>query len=205
MPKTLLIAVTALALALVSTAWAPVAQACKCMMPTPQDARTAATVVFEGRVTDVKIVPGPAEGMGTKQATLKVVRTWKGSHADETLVVETAESSAACGIDFDKDTSYFVYAIKNEAGKLEAGSCGRTRPMEGASEDLAALGAGVTPVKVEPKPAPAKDAPKDKDVAPAPKSGGCASSASGSASMKSSLLFFPALGGLLAARRRRRR
>jgi hypothetical protein len=203
MPKPSLIAVTVLALALVSFAWAPVAQACKCMMPSPEDARDAAEAVFEGRVVKVDMVKGEADGMGTKRATLKVVRSWKGSNAAETLVVDTAESSAACGVDFDKDVSYFVYAIKNEKGELLAGSCGRTRPMEAASDDLAALGAGVTPVKVEPRVTSAQNASHEKDIAPAPKSGGCASNASASAGM-SALLFFPALGGLLVARRRRR-
>jgi hypothetical protein len=201
MPKTSLFAVTALALALASSAWVPVARACKCMMPTPQAARDASTAVFEGRVTEVKLVAGEAEGMGRKQATLKIVRTWKGSKADETLVVETPESSAACGIDFEKDTSYFVYATKDEAGKLQAGSCGRTRAMSQASDDLAAFGAGVTPVKVEPKePTPAPN----KNVAPAPKSGGCGGSASASSTAHGSLLFFPALASVFAARRRRR-
>jgi hypothetical protein len=67
-----------------------------------------------------------------------------------------------------------------------------------ASEDLAALGAGVTPVKVEPaKDTGAKTPPKTK-------SGGCATSGKASASASTASLFWlgaPALG--LSARRRR--
>jgi hypothetical protein len=175
----------------------PAAQACKCMFPTPQDAKTNATAVFEGRVSEIQHEEtSGAAGMGFNVVTLQLVRTWKGVENLETVQVRTNDSSAACGISFEKDKSYLVYAVQGERG-LEAHSCGRTAELSAASEDLATLGGGVTPVKVDP---PA--AAPEKQEPPKVKSGGCASSSKASASASLGLML-PAFGLVLAGRRRR--
>jgi MYXO-CTERM domain-containing protein len=174
------------------------ALACKCMMPTPESAKEHAAAVFEGQVTDIQDEPGSGpSGMGKKLVTLSLVRTWKGVEKDEVVKVRTADSSAACGIDFEKGKSFLVYASQGESG-LEAGSCGRTKPMSDAAEDLAALGGGVTPVKVEPAP-PAADPPKP---ATTTKTAGCATSTSTSAA-NALFLAMPAVGLVLSRRRKR--
>jgi hypothetical protein len=171
------------------------ALACKCIMPTPEQAKEQASAVFEGRVTSVERVPSATEGgIGKLRVTLSVVRTWKGLSAQEQAIVTTADSSAACGVELEKDQSYLVYAVDNDR-TLEVGACGRTRPMSEASEDLAAFGAGVTPVQIETR----KDQPAPNH---APKSGGCGSVTS---SAQSALSFaLPALGTALIGRRKRR-
>ena len=175
----------------------PPAQACKCMFPSPQDAKANATAVFEGRVRDIQHEETTgAAGIGFNVVSLQLVRTWKGVENEETVQVRTNDSSAACGITFEKDKSYLVYAVQGEHG-LEAHACGRTAELSAASEDLAALGGGVTPVKVEPPAAgPAKQEP------PKVKSGGCASSSKASTSASLGLML-PALGLVLVGRRRR--
>src|SRR5690606_22193376 len=62
----------------------------------------------------------------------------------------TNSSSAACGYTFEKNTSYLVYARESE-GRLHVSLCSRTRPMAEAADDLVVLGAGATPVHIEPK------------------------------------------------------
>jgi MYXO-CTERM domain-containing protein len=175
----------------------PRAHACKCVMPTPQTAKDSAEAVFEGRVTSIEREPPPGPvGVGMNVVTFALVRVWKGLESEETVVVRTSEQSAACGIEFEKDKSYLVYAAKGDKG-LQAGACGGTRPMSDASADLAVLGGGITPVKVEP--AKKDDAKKP----PAVKSAGCGWSAASSSKTSSLWLAAPALGMVLVRRKRR--
>lgn len=171
--------------------WTQPAAACKCKLASVEEAKETAVALFEGRVLEVIDVAdaGPA---GERRVTLSVVRTWRGLENTERVTVRTAGSSATCGYMFEPDHSYLVYAGGNEH-ELWVSGCSRTRPMEDAAEDLAALGGGVTPVKVEPQPdASTKTFTKTR-------SAGCASS-TGQAS--ASLLFgLPALGLILRRRR----
>ena len=112
------------------------------------------------------------------------------------MLLRTNDSSAACGITFEKDKSYLVYATQGEHG-FEAHSCGRTREMSAASEDLAVLGGGVTPVKVDPPAAPEKTEP------PKVKRASCGSTSASSSGSASAALLLPAFGLVLVGRRRR--
>jgi hypothetical protein len=179
--------------------WASPAAACKCKFPTVEEGKEGAVAVFEGRVTKIedeaKVEGGPPPG---KRVTFALVRTWKTLEDQEQVTLRTNESSAACGYDFEQDKSYLVYA-GGEPGALSASACSRTRPMSDASEDLGVLGAGITPVKVEPAADAGPSAP------PKTKSAGCATSGSAKASTSSAMLWFmgtPAVG--FAVRRRRR-
>jgi hypothetical protein len=109
--------------------------------------------------------------------------------------------------------SYLVFA-GGEPGALDVSHCGRTRALNDAGDDVAALGAAITPVMVRAdagaldggaldggaSDAGAADA--GKPVNAAPKSGGCATGRSGS---QSALLWlgFPGLSLMLRRRRRR--
>jgi hypothetical protein len=180
--------------------WTSPAAACKCKFPTVEEGKEGAAAVFEGRVTKIedaaKVEGGPPPG---KRVTFALVRTWKALEDQEVITAHTSESSASCGYAFELDTSYLVYA-GGEPGALSVSACSRTRKLSEATEDLAGLGAGITPVKVEPAAdAGAKPPPKTKTA-------GCATSGSASAKTASSMLLFmgaPALG--LVARRRRDR
>lgn len=188
----LFVAGTALALSLSLT---PRALACKCMMPEPQAAKEQAAAVFEGRVTSVEKLGGAAEGMGKLVVTLALVRTWKGLENEETVKVRTNDSTAACGIDFEEGKSYLVYASQGAEG-LEAFACGRTRPMAHASDDLAALGGGVTPVKIA-----NAEAPKPAERPTSSRGTGCGTRA---AAGSQAAALFGLLPGLVVLSRRRR-
>lgn len=190
--------------------------ACKCMVPTVEAARADAAALFEGRVLDVAKQTREGE-MPRVRATLAVVRTWKGLDREERVEVLTNKDSAACGYEFEKDESYLVYAQRND-GVLHVSLCSRTRPMAEASEDLKVLGAGSTPVHIEPK-SDAPDAAVDatgagagagpKPDAPAPKSPkkrGCTVAMGGGATDESVFaLLIAALALTMRSRGSRRR
>lgn len=128
------------------------ALACKCMVPPVASAREDASELFEGRVLAIDDIVGASPATnGEKRVTLSVVRTWKGLDNEESVVVYTNGSSAACGYTFALGVSYLIYARDHE-GRITVSNCSRTKPIADSSEDLAVLGAGATPVKVEPKP-----------------------------------------------------
>lgn len=183
-----------------AASWTSSALACKCRPLSVDEAKADAQVIIEGRVTKIATElaseGGPPPG---KLITLSIVRTWKGLENEEIVTVRTNESSASCGYTFELASSYLIYA----GGTLDAlsvSSCSRTRPMVEASEDLAALGAGIVPVKVEPiADAGAGDAGRH-GKPPAVRQGGCAGG-KGSASTALLLLGLPAMG--LVSKRRK--
>jgi hypothetical protein len=146
----------------------PSAHACKCMLPELEPAREDASALFEGRVLAIDDIAGASAATnGEKKVTLAVVRTWKGLDNVEKIELYTNGSTAACGYPFAKDVSYLVYT-RNHEGRETVSNCSRTRPIADAGEDLAKLGAGATPVDVQPKPDSTKSAPAAAtEVAPA--------------------------------------
>lgn len=142
------------------------ALACSCVFPTVAQAKRDAVAIFEGRVTAIVDAPARAADMPPEHSvTLLVARSWRGVEKQEQVTLRTAKSGATCGYAFERGASYLVYA-GGAPGELEVNSCSRTRRSSEASEDLAALGAGVAPAEVESK----------KSSAPArTRSGGCAS------------------------------
>jgi hypothetical protein len=199
----------ALALAASLTLSAP-ARACKCMFPPVETAREDATAVFEGRVLSIADVPAGSEpSLGEKIVTLAVVRAWKGLEHDERIAVLTNGESAACGYNFAKDTSYLVYARSAEDQKLHVSSCSRTKPLADASEDLTFLGAGSTPVHIEPKAIKAADAspaaaPAATPAAAPAKKKGCSVAVVGERSTTGASAWLLAIAALALCARRRR-
>lgn len=173
------------------------AHACSCLVMDLEESIDQAAAIFEGRVVSIEKAEGSEEGPIMLRVTFDVVRSFKGKVPEE-LTLRTADNSAACGYAFEKGTSYLVYAHDTGAG-LGAGLCSRTQPIEQAGEDLAKLGAGVTPVD-EPK---ETEAPKPIEPRKNGSRGGCGSCAVGSEEDAASALLFFAIGGLLLRRRKR--
>jgi hypothetical protein len=122
------------------------ALACSCVQAPPETAFAEHDAVFEGRVAQLS-TQGDA-----LVATFEVVQHWKGIE-HESAIVRTPSSSAACGVSFEVGTSWLVYADR-EGGLLTTGLCSRTRRIEDAEEDVAALGAGVVPIDIRPEDEP---------------------------------------------------
>jgi MYXO-CTERM domain-containing protein len=123
------------------------ALACTCVQQTPEEAYARASAVFEGRV--VGVVPpaaGDVGGGGRVRVTFRVTQAWKGVEHEQVTVWTTA-SSATCGYGFEEGRVYLVYA-SGDAAQSSTGLCSGTKPIGEAADEIAALGAGVTPVDV---------------------------------------------------------
>ena len=116
------------------------AWACRCIAPPPPplEALAQANHVFHG--TAVAITGDGPEAFDLI-VEFEVHEVWKGSIEPE-LMVRTASSSAACGVNFVVGTDYVVYASDSGQDDLLAtNSCTRTRPF--TAEEGEALGEGV--------------------------------------------------------------
>ncbi|WP_339147583.1 MULTISPECIES: hypothetical protein [unclassified Sutcliffiella] len=113
--------------------------ACSCLPPgTPQEELAKMDAVFTGKVLDVK-----EKFNSTTQVKLSVTETWKGVSTKE-VVIYTAMDSAACGVYFEKDKEYLVYAHL-EDGEYTTYLCSRTAELLHAQSDLKELGEGTVP------------------------------------------------------------
>lgn len=172
------------------------ARACSCMVSSLDEQIDQAATIFEGRVVSIEPAGSAEEGPTMLRVTFDVVRGFKG-RASETMVLTTADNSAACGYAFTKDETYLVYA--HDAGdSLGVGLCSRTQPIAQASEDLAKLGAGVTPVDSPTEAA----APKPAERSPRGSRGGCGSCSTTSGAPLEAGIVFVAMLALLLRRRR---
>ena len=115
---------------------APLAQACSCLAPpAPKIALQQSAAVFAGRVASVRT-------QGNNQLfTFDVSQKWKGVKGAQ-ITVSTPAESAMCGINFDSDRDYLVYAFTNDqSGTLRVNLCTRTARLADAAKDVAELGA----------------------------------------------------------------
>ena len=120
------------------------AAACDCPEPPPpQEERERVDAVFAGEVTELDQVgdepPGP-----WMDARVEVSEVWKGDIA-EVEQVRTHAHGATCGYGFETGRAELIYAVVDDDGQLTTDLCSRTTALDGAEEDLAALGDGSEP------------------------------------------------------------
>ena len=127
-----------LALAGALCAFPTLAAACSCAPPpAPEIALQESAAVFVGRVTSVE------KSDFSNKYQFSVSKQWKGIEG-KTASIVTATDSAACGIGFDENRDYLIYAFKTEGdNQLRTNLCSRTKRAADATADLAALGAPV--------------------------------------------------------------
>jgi hypothetical protein len=108
------------------------AYACSCVRQSvPNQALADATVVFSGQVTNIGQVKGRLN------ITFRVDEQWKGDSA-QSLVIQTAATTAMCGYPFEVGQTYLVYANRRQ-GRLQTNQCSRTTLLSQAAEDLSVL------------------------------------------------------------------
>ncbi len=139
--KGLLSALSCLTLLVVAAARV---EACTCAGGDPPcEAFGGSAAVFVGTVTDITSTPRRAPGEGREAEWAS--RTVKFSVEEAFSGVEGAEAQVStglgggdCGYEFVKGVSYVVYAYRRSGvgQRLGTGTCTRTRPALGASEDL---------------------------------------------------------------------
>ena len=120
------------------------AAACTCVeSPPPAEALEQADLVFTGTVTKVETIDTGRGGRTFPQVAVRfdVDDVYKGRSGAKT-VIETAESSAACGYTFEEGVTYLVYAFdpSEASGAPTTSLCTRTAPIDQAGEDLDAFG-----------------------------------------------------------------
>jgi len=141
---------TAICILLALVVLQPVAgRACSCAEPREPLAELASsTAVFSGRVMHVELADPYGQGWFLKRVTMALIDCWKGA-LDATVIVWTGVNEAVCGIDFQVDTEWLVYAFGPQ-DVMGAGLCSRTQPLEWAAYDLAQLGTPTCTVPVVP-------------------------------------------------------
>ncbi len=116
--------------------------ACSCESPpAPDKALKLAEAVFLGKAVDVKVENG------TRIATFKIKRTWKGTKGD-TVTVLTSVSGESCGYLFKEGEQYLVYCYRETKSKsLRTSICHRTTTKQDAKQDVKVIGKGKKPPK----------------------------------------------------------
>ncbi len=116
--------------------------ACSCSAPeSVHEAYERATLVFEGRFINNE---GDERDYALPHNFL-VSRIWTGPFVSS-VTVYTGRGGGDCGYPFEGGHSYLVYAHYVDPGEVfSTNICSRTRPIESAGEDVAALGAGRVP------------------------------------------------------------
>lgn len=110
------------------------AHACSCVRPPPPlEALAQANAVFEARVARIETDTAALR----MTAHLIVVRQWKGDLPEDVTVV-TASQGSLCGFPFQPDQRVLLY-VDGAPDSMSVSMCSRSRPVELAGEDLAAL------------------------------------------------------------------
>lgn len=124
------------------------ANACSCLITTPEQSFKNANAVFAGKVINVVQPNGrgggaPSPSMNGVKVIFEVSKVWKGTPTQQ-LVITTPDSSASCGYNFQKGQNYLVYASTQD-NQLQTGLCSGTKTLSTAQADLSVLGSGKTP------------------------------------------------------------
>lgn len=117
------------------------ARACTCVVPPPpEEALADADAVFLGKVAQIASARPDENRLARVRVTFVVRESWKGVGSVYTDVY-TARDGASCGFGFRKEETYLVYAY-TDGRTLRTNLCTRTRVLDQAAPDLAALGDG---------------------------------------------------------------
>ena len=118
-----------------------IAYGCSCMQPlSPDEEFSNYDAVFSGIATKNQDWTA-TYNLSPAFYTFDVDRVWKGVLKD-TITIKTAQSSAACGFNFEENQKYIVYANQYDDYYLEVSLCSRTGLLSNATEDLQELGPG---------------------------------------------------------------
>lgn len=91
-------------------------------------------VVFTGLVTEISSA-SPGARFSDKVVRFSVDEAYKGVQGP-TVELTTSPSTASCGYPFEQGRRYFVYARREQNGKLTGHLCDPTVPLESAAPDL---------------------------------------------------------------------
>jgi hypothetical protein len=119
------------------------AEACSCLIQTPEQAFAGSTAVFLGTAREIAQTPIPSTLGPLLEVEFDVSRVWKGDVTRAQAVV-TPIGAAVCGIGFQTGRPYLVYVTRNDYG-LWASLCSQTRATDQGADELG-LGPGSAPL-----------------------------------------------------------
>lgn len=97
--------------------------------------RKQSTAIFVGKAKDVTKEMS-ASGRIAYRAVLEVEQSWKGAETEEITVF----TDGGCMAWFEVGRTYLIYALKDDAGKLQTNICMRTGLVKYFAEDIKRLG-----------------------------------------------------------------
>lgn len=116
--------------------------ACSCVESDVQERLETYTTVFTGEV----VKKGRSQIYrynGVREYTFDVDTAWKGVSAKKMKIVGKDGGSDSCGIQFEKNQSYLIFASLDERdNRLHTNLCSGNVLIEQAEDDLKLLGAG---------------------------------------------------------------
>ncbi|MEK3704152.1 hypothetical protein MKY87_08450 [Paenibacillus sp. FSL R7-0198] len=117
--------------------------ACSCVESDVQERLKTNTTVFTGEVVKKgRSQQSKHDGL-LREYTFEVDTAWKGVNAKKLKILASDGGSESCGIQFEKNQSYLIYAYQYEVDhKLHTNLCSRNVPVEQAGDDLKLLGSG---------------------------------------------------------------
>ncbi|WP_017686895.1 hypothetical protein [Paenibacillus sp. PAMC 26794] len=117
--------------------------ACSCVESDVQKRLETYTTVFTGEVVKKGESQQSKHDGLLREYTFDVDTAWKGVHAKKMKILASDGGSESCGVEFEKNQSYLIYAYQYEVDqKLHTNLCSRNVPIEQAGDDLKLLGAG---------------------------------------------------------------
>ncbi len=90
--------------------------------------------VFIGKVIDITENENIITGFNQFEIKMSLSKSYKGS-IDKNKIIYTNKDSAACGYNFEENSSYLIYAYEYE-NELGTGLCSGTKEIKDANSDL---------------------------------------------------------------------
>ncbi|NMI06453.1 hypothetical protein HF638_20940 [Paenibacillus sp. SZ31] len=117
--------------------------ACSCVESDVQERLKTQTTVFTGEVVNKGHSQQSKNDGMLREYTFDVDTAWKGVSAKKMKIIGSDGGSESCGIQFEKNQSYLIFAYQNVLDhKLHTNLCSGNVPIEQAGDDLKLLGAG---------------------------------------------------------------
>jgi len=102
------------------------------------------TAVFTATVISKEVSDS---SLGSYEYTLKVLQTWKGTVNENVTTYQP--NSAACGVYYELDSSYLIFAYSNTSENINTTSCKINMPVSAITNEIEELNelSGVTLIK----------------------------------------------------------
>ncbi|MFC9709192.1 hypothetical protein ACFTRD_13680 [Paenibacillus sp. NPDC056933] len=122
--------------------WEVKAYACSCVDSNAQEKLKTYTSVFTGKV----VKKGGTQIFSPDRLrayTFEVDTAWKGVSSKRMIIMGNDAGSESCGIQFEKNQSYLIFAYQDEKGsKLHTNLCSGNVSLDQAGDALKLLGTG---------------------------------------------------------------